>query len=236
MRHFVLICYNSGCRPKELLGIIEKKRVPHPEGDWTLHELVKGGLMWGDIEVEPKMHETASGKSFEFLEAVIYIRESKTGVPREIPTNTGHYFVRWRQFCDQYRREQGLPKITPKDYVFFNPHTHRPYPYSQVFMSWNKMRTNLSLLFEGDKGGKPYTLYSLRSSYITNQINEGKDVYLIKKITGHSLEVLTKHYDRSEISKRRAEVTSRTYGTKKSKSTQIDLSKLDQYELSLIHI
>ena len=236
VRHFVLICYNSGCRPKELLGIIEKQRLPHPEGGWTIRDLVKGGLRWCDVEVEPQTHTTASGKDFDFLEAVLYIRESKTGVPREIPTNTGKYFVRWRKFCDQYRKEQGLPKLTPQDFVFFNPHNERPYPYSQVTKSWQAMRTNLSLVLKGSKSSKPYTLYSLRSSYITNQIDEGKDVYLIKKITGHSLEILNRHYDRSDLRKRRAEATARTYGVARTKSKKIDLSKLDSVEVQSINI
>ena len=230
VRHFILICYNSGCRPKELLGEIEKHRSPHPEGGWMVNDLVKGGLRWCDVEVEPQVHQTVGGKSFEFLEAVLYIRQSKTGQPREIPTNTGSYFVRWRKLCDQFRKENGLPKLTPKDYVFFNPFTNRPYPYTQVSKSWDEMRTNLSLVLNGSKSNKPYTLYSLRSSYITNQIDEGKDVYLIKKITGHSIEVLNRHYDKSDLRKRRSEATARTYGVSREKSKKVDLSKLDQWE------
>ena len=92
------------------------------------------------------------------------------------------------------------------------------------------MRTNLSLVLTPSKSGKPYTVYSLRSSYITNQINEGKDVYLIKKITGHSIEVLNRHYDRSDLIKRRGEATSRTYGVSQSPSKKIDLGKLDAYD------
>ena len=93
------------------------------------------------------------------------------------------------------------------------------------------MRTNLSLVLEGSKTGKPYTVYSLRSSYITNQINEGKDVYLIKKITGHSLEILQRHYDRSDLRKRRGEATARTYGATRKQNKAIDLSKLDKISL-----
>ncbi len=230
MRHFVLICYNSGTRPKELLGTIEKRRTPHPEGGWMVNDLVKGGLRWCDVEVEPQIHQTVDGKPFEFLEATLYIRESKTGQPREIPTNTGEYFLRWRRICDQIRKDNGLPKLTDKDFVFFNPFTNRPYPYTQCSKSWAQMRENLSLVLEGSRSGKPYTLYSLRSSYITNQIDEGKDVYLIKKITGHSLEVLTRHYDRSDLRKRRAEATSRTYGATREKSKKIDLSNLAKYD------
>ena len=231
VRHFVLISYNAGTRPKELLGIIVKQRVPHPEGGWTIQETVKGGLRWCDVEVEPREHVSSSGKPFTFLEAMMYIKESKTGKPREIPTNTGNYFVRWRKYCDQFRKENGLPKLRKDDYVFFNPFTNRPYPYSQVWGSWSEMRTNLSLVLTPSKTGKQYTLYSLRSSYITNQINEGKDVYLIKKITGHSLEVLNRHYDRSDLRKRRGEATARTYGATRKKSKAIDLAKLDKLDI-----
>ncbi len=73
------------------------------------------------------------------------------------------------------------------------------------------MRVNSSLILTPSKSGNLYTLYSLRSSYITNQINEGKDLYLIKKLTGHSLEVLNKHYDRREVRRRRDEATARNY-------------------------
>ena len=92
------------------------------------------------------------------------------------------------------------------------------------------MRTNLSLVLNGSKSNKPYTLYSLRSSYITNQIDEGKDVYLIKKITGHSIEVLNRHYDKSDLRKRRSEATSRTYGVSREKSKKVDLSNIDKWE------
>jgi len=230
MRHFVLISYGAGTRPKELLGVIEKIKVPHPEGGLVEQDVVKGGIRWCDVEVEPQTHHTVDGKPFEFLEALIYIKESKTGKPRECPTNTGEFFLRWRRYCDQFRKEKGLPKITPHDYVFFNPFTNRPYPYSQINKSWQQMRTNLSLVLTPSKSGKPYTVYSLRSSYITNQINEGKDVYLIKKITGHSIEVLNRHYDRSDLIKRRAEATARTYGTAAQASKKIDLAKLDAYD------
>ena len=46
---------------------------------------------------------------------------------------------------------------------------------------------------------------TLRSSYMNNQIDEGKDINLIKKITGHGLDVLQRHYDRSYVKKRKAE-------------------------------
>ena len=83
------------------------------------------------------------------------------------------------------------------------------------------------MVLNGSKSNKPYTLYSLRSSYITNQIDEGKDVYLIKKITGHSIEVLNRHYDKSDLRKRRSEATARTYSKKAAAKNIIDLEKLN---------
>ena len=41
---------------------------------------------------------------------------------------------------------------------------------------------------------KLYTLKTLRNSYIFNQIIKGKDIYLIKKLTGLSLESLSNYY------------------------------------------
>ena len=67
-----------------------------------------------------------------------------------------------------------------------------------------------------------YTISSFRSIYITNQIEEGKDICLIKKITGHSLELVYHHYDRSDVRKRCADATRRTYTTMPDSSTAID--------------
>jgi hypothetical protein len=91
------------------------------------------------------------------------------------------------------------------------------------------MRTELSLLLSPIRSDQKYTIYSLRSSYINNQIDEGKDIYLVKKITGHSLEVLQRHYDRSDVKKRKAEATARTIGKKKPAKLSIDLEKVDEW-------
>ena len=167
-----------------------------------------------------------SGKEFEFAEATLYIRESKTKVPREVPCNAGKFFVRWRKYCDQYRASQGLPKLKKSDYVFFNPYTNRPYSYTQYCRTWDDMRIALSDVLSPIRSDQKYTIYSLRSSYITNQIEEGKDIYLVKKITGHSLEILIRHYDRSDVKKRKAEATARTYAKTVKRPKAVDLENL----------
>jgi integrase len=225
-RHFCLISYNAGTRPQELYGAKETKRIQQWDGTFQLQEEIIGGIRWEDVEVYEATHLSASGKPFTVLEATIYIRKSKTGEPREVPYNTGMYFKRLREIADLYRKENNLPALTPKDFVFFNPYTSQPYPYTQWQKSWDRLVTELGDKLNPVRTDRKYTMRSMRSSYITNQINEGKDIYLIKKITGHSLEILTRHYDRSEVKKRRSEVTARTYGKPEEGGKTIDLNAL----------
>ena len=225
-RNFCLISYNAGTRPQELFGAKEHKRIQQWDGTFKIKEEIVGGLRWEDVEVYEAVHKSPSGKPFKILEATIYIRKSKTGEPREIPSNTGMYFKRLREMCDQYRREHELPELTPKDYIFHNPYTNKPYPYTQWQKSWDRMVTHLGDKLNPIRTDRKYTMRSMRSSYITNQIEEGKDVYLIKNLTGHSLEVLNRHYDRSQTKSRRAEATARTYGKKQEEFDRIDLENL----------
>lgn len=225
-RHFCLVSYNAGTRPKELVGRIEKRRQPTTDGSYVIKEVLKGGLRWDDVEVQMAMHNTENGKSFEVAEATLHIRDTKTGVPRDVPSNTGAFFIRWREFCNEWRKRNSYPPLKSTDYVFFNPRTNKPYPYSQLTTAWNAMRTALADKLSPIRSEQKYTMYSMRSSYITNQIDEGKDVYLVKQLTGHSLEILVRHYDRSNVKRRSAEATARSYAKKKKDDTSIDLESL----------
>ncbi len=229
-RTLILVLYNTGARPSELVGKIEKIREAQKDGSYVTKRVLKGGLRWEDIEIEDSVNlNAATGKEIDILISNIYIRYSKTGEPRDIPCNCAKFLARWRQHVNEYRRAVGLRKVTKKDYVFFNPHTDNPYPYSQFSVAWSDLRTNLSLVLSPVRSDKKYTLYSLRSSYITNQIDEGKDIYLIKKITGHSLEMLQRHYDRSDVKKRKAEAVARTIGKKKTAKISVDLENVDEW-------
>ncbi|MBF4237918.1 site-specific integrase, partial [Vibrio anguillarum] len=54
-------------------------------------------------------------------------------------------------------------------------------------------------LIDNNKINTKYTLYSLRHTYITLQLLNGTDMYLISKQVGNSLEMIQKHYDHSMI-------------------------------------
>ena len=117
--------------------------------------------------------------------------------------------------------------LNKSDYVFFNPYTDQPYSYTHFYRTWDEMRERLKDELSSVRSNQKYTIYSLRSSYITNQIEEGKDICLIKKITGHSLELLHRHYDCSDVRKRSAEAVKRTYAKTKKRPNAIDLENLE---------
>ena len=61
----------------------------------------------------------------------------------------------------------------------------------------------------------PYTLYSLRSTYIENQLLNGVDIHTVARVCGHSVAVLERYYERMDIKRRTRELTHIDFGTTK---------------------
>ena len=55
-------------------------------------------------------------------------------------------------------------------------------------------------------------LYSTRSPFVINLLEEGVSSDVVCKLTGHSYSVMTRHYDRMKMRNRIPEVTKRTLG------------------------
>ena len=119
------------------------------------------------------------------------------------------YLERWKEFVLQWREDNGYPPPQGTDLVFANPKTNRPYSYRMYASAWEKIRTELQEHFSDH-----FTLYSTRSSYVTNILEEGVSRDDVCKLTGHSYEVMTRHYDRMKMRNRIPEVTKRMYGKK----------------------
>jgi integrase len=114
-RHYFLIASNTGCRPSEL---IER-------------------LRWSDIEVE----ELSPGR----IIAIVLIRKTKTGNKREIVSNAGDYFLRWKKWIDEYRRKNQFRPINKNDLVFCNLKTDDAYTVTLFSRYFRKMRDDLGL-------------------------------------------------------------------------------------------
>ena len=90
-RHYFLIASNTGCRPSELIG----------------------RLRWSDVEIQ----ELSPGR----IISIVLIQKSKTGNKREIVSNAGKYFLRWKQWVVDYRLQHGFRPVEKQDLVFCNP-------------------------------------------------------------------------------------------------------------------
>ena len=75
--------------------------------------------------------------------------------------------------------------------------------------AWSELKLKI-----GDKFEDHYTLYSTRSSFVTNLLEEGVSADDVCKLTGHSYSIMRRHYDRMKMRNRIPEVTKRQYGKK----------------------
>ena len=59
------------------------------------------------------------------------------------------------------------------------------------------------------------SIYSMRSTFIENNLVAGMDIFLLARICGHSVQMLTKHYERIDIRMRAEEITHINFGNKR---------------------
>ena len=67
---------------------------------------------------------------------------------------------------------------------------------------------------------KSFTLYSLRSTYICNLIIQGKGIYDVAKLAGHTVAVCEKYYARLDMAVKAEEMTEFEYGKKGSRKVE----------------
>ena len=182
-RHYFLIASNTGCRPSELIG----------------------RLRWSDVEIE----ELSPGR----IISIVLVRKSKTGNKREIVSNAGKYFLRWKQWIDSYRLEKGFRPLTKQDLVFCNPKTEDAYTVTLYSRYFRRMRDELGL-------NPDYTLYSTRSYFVNEGIRQGRDPFDLATMTGHNFETARRHYVRSQIRHKKDELTRRNWTPKKEEKSR----------------
>jgi site-specific recombinase XerD len=175
-------------------------------------------LRWEDVQFRPgKVISKKDGK-VELL-ALVTIRKAKgtkNKVDRTVPSHAGEQLQQWLDFVREYRAKNGFRPLEPTDLVFGNPAANKPYPYTMWSKCWANLREELNL--------EHLNLYSTRSTYITRQLEQGVDVYLVARLANHSVEILQRHYDRMNLAKRAAEATPRRYGKREE---EVVVSALD---------
>ena len=165
-------------------------------------------LRWADVQFQEGRTISQKDGEIELL-ALVTIRKArgtKNKRDRTVPSHAGPFLKKWLEYIRNYRMENGLKQIEPSDLVFGNPTTGKPYPYTQWSKTWDTIRSELGL--------KHLNLYSTRSTFVTDLLEKGVDVYLVSRLANHSVEILQKHYDRQDLVRRAEEATPRVYGSR----------------------
>lgn len=113
----------------------------------------------------------AKWSDFNFEQRIWRIPLTKSGKCRHVPMSDG-----------VIRLLTNIPRIC--EYVFPNPKTNEP--YDSVFNSWDTARKSVGL---GD-----VRLHDLRHSFASFLINNGRSLYEVQKILGHTQVKTTQRY------------------------------------------
>lgn len=223
---WLLAMKNTGARPEEMLKLKWKDveiedigRFSQSTQEERLQELESHGVAV-NRQSSAEMQELGM-VSYE----VVHTRfvSAKTGAPRIVSSNTVKVFDRLRKNVEEWSEKHRIPiEITPNTLVFGNPNKGmEPFDYSTYRSNWIKIRDALKNQFKGHwLSDHPYTIYSLRTTWIENQLMDGKDVFLVAKAAGHSVKTLMTFYERLDTRKRAGELTSFARGKKYIRATR----------------
>ena len=240
--HWLLIAKSTGMSPEEIcklkwksveiidVGRISKSKAIE-EYEQIMDELQAEGRA-DDIEIEPPdldsnpsdwcLNKDAWGREERLISFITTVR-AKTGRVREIPCNLGYVFRRWKYFLEE---EMGV-KVRGDDYVFAQIENEFKKPNQRkIGQHWRWIVDKLMETGElkGHKfSDRPYTLYSMRSTFIENHLLRGTDIFLLARMCGNSVKTIMDTYERIDIRKRTKEITDIDYGKKSQNAAAIQL-------------
>lgn len=200
---FCLIARNSGLRPNETLS-----------------------LRWCDVVRENVGRINSKGEEVEDWIVHIHIRDSKTGKQRTVPCRgVDEQLQQWRDEQLRYCLAHGILHTTihqPENLIFCNPNNeYKGYCYDNYTRAWRKMMELATDLKSYKFSDRSFTLYSLRTTYINNRILEGKDIYTVAKLAGHTIGVCEKYYARLDLAQKSKEITEVEFGKKGSRKREM---------------
>ena len=143
-------------------------------------------ICWKDFSLIKRSDKATDNSTSSCL---LTLRNPDGKGSRKIVSHSAFAIRSWRNYAADWRKKHGFRSIKPGDTMFAYPVTEQPYPYQQISMRWREVLETVGLNNQG------YTLRSLRSTYVTNQIARGVSPYILARNTGHSVEVMRKHYE-----------------------------------------
>jgi integrase len=153
-------------------------------------------LKWGDLK-QRKMRD-----GYEYF--YITVRVGKTGSREVIPMkDAATYFLRLKKVC---------AKAEADDFIFQNADGSQ---LREPGVTFKKVLAELNMLTGPD--GNRRSLYSLRHTYITNQLELGDlTIYQIAQNVGTSVQYIEKHYSHASIHKKAALYAEKGFETTKA--------------------
>ena len=149
-------------------------------------------LTWDDL----KRKKTRTG--FEYL--YLQVRDGKTG-PREVvpKADTVKYLARLKEICAH---------TTGKDYIFQNRDGSQ---LKEPGVTFKKVLRDLNMLTGPD--GNPRSLYSLRHTYVTNELELGQvTIHDIASNCGTSITYIERHYSHAKVHSKAQELAEKAFG------------------------
>lgn len=193
---FIHLLKNSGCRPSEVLSLRYK--------DITL--------------TNPKRWSNSANAWVDDYKLELYIKHSKTGKSRVVycRSNVADTMIAFLGFQREYSKDFNR---CDEHLVFGNPefHYHQPYGYNHLGDSWRGIMADLKDSLTGNRySDKPYTIYSLRTTFIEDCIAAGLDIYTVAKLCGNTVKVIERYYDKSDLARQQRSIQNIKRGVRKA--------------------
>ena len=172
-REFIGISYNTGMRPKEILG-----------------------LTWGDVSVN--VSDTKENqKIFRLLK--VKSENSKTGKMRSVNSPVGRRLQRLKESYERLGMKVEPNHFIFRNPTWERQNKNTPY-HQKVFSDrLEKVLKETGIQEELDKTGRRITLYSSRHFYTTLRLQNGLDIHLLSKQLGTSTTYIDETYSHIQV-------------------------------------
>ena len=198
---FIHLMWNGGFRPSELLSVRIR-----------------------DVTITNPKRQNSKGEWVDDFKMSIFVRKSKTGRKRVVPltSNAADNFMEFRKYQDMWfeHYKPGF-KMSADSLLFGKPNEgmEKGYVYRYVNEIWaDYILAKVKDKLKGNKfSDRPYTVYSLRTSFITKCIERGLDVYLTAELVGNSVTIIQRIYHKYDVMKNAEEIQSIKRGRKQTR-------------------
>jgi integrase len=134
--------------------------------------------------------------------------------------------MRWKKLQQEYMEARGLKQTVDREtIVFSNPNNElKSYGYSNFQRSWKDVLDAVGPKLKGHRfSPHPYTIYSMRSTFIEDHLLKGTPVYEVAEMAGHSVMETQKTYARLNLRNKGREITMPNMGKKERQRKGVEL-------------